>query len=225
MLVTSVQSEVQLPEHLNLESHGDFKLNKKKLTIISLYHLLSSNLESCFSSCVLCSGSLVASSSCPSQKLGSQLMMPLLFNGSWLVNSSWQSLLQTLAQFILSSLMQLSVFSFWSVSAPTWYITVGCNSSSLGLHLLSTHTSHGWSWCSEPAQTSLPGEPLTPPPPPQVEMEAFLCVDLRPSTASSPAMDFVLYCIHSSHASLSFSLFPQIVSSLITGAISSLTAQ
>ena len=152
--------------------------------------------------------------------------MSLLFNGSWLVNSSWQFLLQTLAQFILASLIPLWVLSFWSVSAPTWCITVGCNSSSLGLHLLSTHTSHGcWSRCSEPAQTSRPGGPLTPPPPPQVEMAAFLCVDLRPSTASSPAMDFVLYCIHSPQASLSFSLFLQIVSSLITGAISSLTAQ
>lgn len=102
--------------------------------------------------------------------------MSLLFNGSWLVNSSWQLLLQTLAQFIPSSLTQLLVLSFWSVSVPTWCITGGWNSSSLGLHLLSTHTSHGcWSWCSEPAQTSLPGEPLTRPPPPQVEMAAFLC--------------------------------------------------
>ena len=151
--------------------------------------------------------------------------MSLLFNGSWLVNSSWQFLLQTLAQFIPPSLIQLSVISFWSLSVPTWCITGGWNSSSLGLHLLSNHTYGCWSWCSEPAQTSLPGEPLTPPPPPQVEMSAFSCVDLRPSTASNPAMDLVPYCIHSSHASLSFSPFLQIVSSLITGDVSSLTAQ
>lgn len=37
---SSVQSEVQLPEHLNLESHGDFKLNRKNL-LLYLYIISS----------------------------------------------------------------------------------------------------------------------------------------------------------------------------------------
>lgn len=151
--------------------------------------------------------------------------MSLLFKGSWLVNSSWQLLLQTLAQFIPSSLTQLSVLSFWSVSAPTCVLQEAGTVPLLGFTFSQPTLlmAAGAGALSQPRLRFL-----------ENHWHVHLlprwrwrpsCVDLRLSTASSLAMDLVPYCIHSSHASLSFSPFLQIVSSLITGDVSSLTAQ
>lgn len=148
-------------------------------------------------------------------------MISLLLNGNWWTKNSWGFFLQARSQFMPSSLIQLPLLLFWPSSA-SWQqaLTVPL----LGLAFSQLPLLSCPSWFSDVChQTSLPGEALTSPPAPQAETTDCACVRPWPCTVEHPSVVLLFQGTGSFYVSLPFSLFCQVVSSLITEAVCSST--